>query len=173
MGLQLQLEFALRLIFALLIGGIIGSERHLHNKPAGSRTHALVSLASALFMIISIYGFTEFDSISVIRRDPSRLAAQVISGMGFIGAGVIWKEGVNIRGLTTAATLWLACGLGLASGSGMYLPAMISAVLAYVALYFFHNWESALEARFYEQNEIDGEQNLTPPEDSKIYKERD
>ncbi|MGI6686520.1 MAG: MgtC/SapB family protein [Bacillota bacterium] len=144
MNIHLQLELALRLIFALIIGGLIGSERHLHNKPAGARTHSLVCLASALFMIVSLYGFSDFDYLPVVRKDPARLAAQVISGMGFIGAGVIWKEGVNIRGLTTATTLWLVCGLGLASGSGMYFPAVLSAVLAYIALYFFHRWETAL-----------------------------
>ena len=144
MDINLQVELALRLVFALIIGGLIGSERHFHNKPAGARTHSLVCLASALFMIVSIYGFSGFDQIPAIRRDPARLAAQVISGMGFIGAGVIWKEGVNIKGLTTATTLWLVCGLGLASGSGMYIPAVLTAILAYAALYLFHHWESAL-----------------------------
>jgi uncharacterized membrane protein YhiD involved in acid resistance len=144
MDINFQVELALRLIFALIIGGLVGSERHFHHKPAGARTHALVCLASALFMIVSIYGFSGFDQIPAIRRDPARLAAQVISGMGFIGAGVIWKEGVNIKGLTTATTLWLVCGLGLASGCGMYIPAVLTAVLAYAALYLFHHWESAL-----------------------------
>jgi len=147
MDINFQLEIAKRLIFALIIGGLVGSERHFHNKPAGARTHSLVCLASALFMIVSIYGFSGFDHLIAIRRDPARLAAQVISGMGFIGAGVIWKEGVNIRGLTTAATLWLVCGLGLASGSGMYIPAVLSAVLAYVALYVFNIWETALKKK--------------------------
>lgn len=151
--MHLQLELALRLIFALIIGGIIGSERHFHNKPAGARTHSLVCLASALFMIVSIYGFSGFDSLAV-RRDPARLAAQVISGMGFIGAGVIWKEGVNIKGLTTATTLWLVCGLGLASGSGMYLPAVLTAILAYFALYFFHIWETALMRKREARNQM-------------------
>ncbi|HHT62842.1 MAG: MgtC/SapB family protein [Bacillota bacterium] len=144
MEINLQWELAFRLLFALIIGGLVGSERHLHHKPAGARTHSLVCLASALFMIISIYGFIGFDHSPAIRRDPARLAAQVISGMGFIGAGVIWKEGVNIKGLTTATTLWLVCGLGLASGCGMYIPALLSAVLAYIALNFFHTWETAL-----------------------------
>lgn len=144
MELQHQIEMGLRLLVALILGGVIGAERHFHNKPAGARTHALVSLASALFMIISIYGFTEFDHISAVRRDPARLAAQVITGMGFLGAGVIWKEGLNIKGLTTATTLWLVCGLGLASGSGMYIPAVITTVLAYAALFLFNIWEKNL-----------------------------
>lgn len=148
MEIQHQIEMGLRLLFALILGAVIGAERHFHNKPAGARTHALVSLASALFMIISIYGFTEFDHISVVRRDPGRLAAQVITGMGFLGAGVIWKEGLNVKGLTTASTLWLVCGLGLASGSGMYIPAVITTILAYAALYLFNIWENNLVRKF-------------------------
>ncbi|NMA14670.1 MAG: GNAT family N-acetyltransferase [Clostridia bacterium] len=137
----MQGELALRLVFAVIIGGLIGSERHLYNKPAGARTHSLVSLASALFMIISVYGFSGGN------WDPARLAAQVISGMGFIGAGVIWKEGFNVKGLTTAATLWLASGLGLASGAGMYIPAIVSAVLSYISLHTFYIWENALNKK--------------------------
>lgn len=152
MEIQHQIEMGLRLLFALLLGAVIGAERHFHNKPAGARTHALVSLASALFMIISIYGFTEFDYILAVRRDPARLATGVITGMGFLGAGVIWKEGLNVKGLTTATTLWLVCGLGLASGSGMYIPAVITTVLAYAALFLFNIWEKNLlkkrDARF-------------------------
>lgn len=144
MDVQLQVEMGLRLLFALILGAVIGSERHFHDKPAGARTHSLVCLASALFMIVSIYGFSSFDHLSAVRRDPARLAAQVISGMGFLGAGVIWKEGINIKGLTTATTLWLVCGLGLASGSGMYIPAVLTTILAYVALYLFNIWEKAL-----------------------------
>lgn len=146
MEIQLQLEIMLRLVFALVIGAVIGYERHAHNKPAGARTHSLVCLASALFMIISIYGFGDFHDPATVRRDPARLAAQVISGMGFIGAGVIWKEGLNIRGLTTATTLWLASGLGLASGSGMYIPALISTFLAFIVLQF-NSWEAALDRK--------------------------
>ncbi|MDD4754007.1 MAG: MgtC/SapB family protein [Desulfitobacteriaceae bacterium] len=147
MSIQLQAELALRLFFALIIGGLIGSERYLHNKPAGARTHSLVCLASALFMIISIYGFSGSGSGSGINRDPARLAAQVISGMGFIGAGVIWKEGFNVKGLTTATTLWLTSGLGLASGAGMYILAIVSAALSYIALHFFYIWENALNKK--------------------------
>jgi len=144
MDVQHQVEMGLRLLFALILGAVIGSERHFRDKPAGARTHALVCLASALFMIVSIYGFSGFDYLPSVRRDPARLAAQVITGMGFLGAGVIWKEGINIKGLTTATTLWLVCGLGLASGSGMYIPAVLTTILAYVALYLFNIWEKAL-----------------------------
>jgi uncharacterized membrane protein YhiD involved in acid resistance len=143
----LQLELGFRLVFALFMGAVIGSERRFHNKPAGARTHGLVCLASALFMIISIYGFSNFDQIEAIRRDPARIAAQVISGMGFIGAGVIWKEGFNVRGLTTATTLWLVSGLGLACGCGMYIPALITVILAYIALSLFNIWETVLSKK--------------------------
>ncbi len=138
------MELGLRLLFALIIGAVIGSERHFHDKPAGARTHSLVCLAGALFMIVSMYGFSGFDHIETINRDPGRMAAQVISGMGFLGAGVIWKEGVNIKGLTTATTLWLVSGLGLASGCGMYVQAIECTILAYVALYAFNIWETAI-----------------------------
>lgn len=133
MDWDLQLLIAGRLAFAFFLGGLLGIERTHHQKPAGSRTHALVAVASALFMVISVYGFED----NGFQRDPARLAAQVVAGMGFIGAGTIWKKGSLVKGLTTAATLWVSSALGLAIGVGMYLPAVITTVLALIGLQFY------------------------------------
>lgn len=125
---HLQLIITIRLMTALALGAVLGYERSQQQKPAGPRTHAMVAVAAALFMVISLYGFTG------VNRDPARLAAQVVTGMGFIGAGTIWKEGSWIRGLTTATTLWLASALGLAVGAGLYLPALVACGLALLDL---------------------------------------
>jgi putative Mg2+ transporter-C (MgtC) family protein len=120
----------LSLIFALLITGVIGFEREYHGHAAGLRTHILVGLGSALVMIISLYGF----SPAYTSRDPARLAAQVVSGIGFLGAGTIIQTGVDVKGLTTATTLWLVMALGLAAGSGNFVIATITAVVAIFSL---------------------------------------
>lgn len=122
----LDWQIIARLILAGILGGFIGLERESHGRPAGLRTHILVCLGASLIMIISAYGFSQFAGV----RDPARLAAQVVSGIGFLGAGTIMREGANIRGLTTAASLWVVAGIGLAVGSGSYMPAIITTVLA-------------------------------------------
>ena len=121
----------LRLGMAALMGGVVGFERETVNRPAGFRTHILVCVGSALIMIISMnmyYGFPPGTT------DPARIAAQVVSGMGFLGAGTILREGVNIKGLTTAASLWAIAGIGLASGAGMYVPAGVGTVIIFFTL---------------------------------------
>lgn len=124
------LSVLLRLVASFLLSGFIGLERESHGRPAGFRTHILVGLGSTLVMITSAYGFKDLG----ISYDPGRIAAQVISGIGFLGAGTILREGVNIRGLTTAASLWSAAGIGLAVGIGMYVPAIITTLLVVVTL---------------------------------------
>lgn len=119
-------QLVVRLIIACVLGGFIGLERESHGRPAGLRTHILVCVGSCLIMIVSVYAFPEFG----MSRDPARLAAQVVSGIGFLGAGTIMREGANIRGLTTAASLWVVAGIGLAVGSGFYLPGVVTAVIA-------------------------------------------
>jgi len=125
-------EIALRLILSALAGGIVGMEREANNHPAGLRTHILVSLGSTLIMLISMYGF-QGPGINN-SGDPARLAAQVVSGIGFLGAGTIIRTGNNIRGLTTAASIWVCGGIGLAIGNGYYLGGLTTAIIVLFTL---------------------------------------
>ena len=128
-------EFILRLFVAALLGGFIGLDREYRAKEAGYRTHLLVSLGSALMMIVSQYGFTEvIEKIDIARYDPARVAAQVVTGIGFIGAGTIILQRQVVRGLTTAAGIWATAGIGLAVGAGMYVLGIVTAVLTLVGL---------------------------------------
>src|ERR687883_1534156 len=130
-------EALLRLALAAGMGAAIGIERERRGREAGLRTHLLVSLGSALFTIVSAYGFHEFlaSGASVVRADPSRIAAQIVTGIGFLGAGAIIRQGLSIRGLTTAATLWVVAAIGLAVGAGYYSAAAITTAVALVALW--------------------------------------
>jgi putative Mg2+ transporter-C (MgtC) family protein len=120
-------EIGLRLLIACLLGGIIGFERENSNRPAGLRTHILVTVGSTLIMLISINGFDG-------NSDPARLAAQVVSGIGFLGAGTILVQGKSIYGLTTAASLWVCAGIGLAIGTGSYFEAIVTVIIVIVSL---------------------------------------
>ena len=126
----------LRLVVAGALGGSIGLERELRERQAGLRTHLVVCVGSALFTIVSAYGFREFlvHGGSVVRADPTRIAAQIVSGIGFLGAGAIIRQGLSVRGLTTAATLWLVAAIGMASGAGYYSAALITTGLALLTL---------------------------------------
>jgi putative Mg2+ transporter-C (MgtC) family protein len=127
----------LRLSFACGLGAAIGFEREIRDREAGIRTHLLVSLGSALFTIVSAYGFHAFlaSGDNVVRADPSRIAAQIVTGIGFLGAGAIIREGLSVRGLTTAATLWVVAAIGMACGAGYYWPAAATTVLTLLALW--------------------------------------
>lgn len=133
-----NVEITVRLIVALVLGGMIGLERESMGRPAGFRTHILVSVGSALIMILSAYGFAEALPGGY---DPGRIAAQVVSGIGFLGAGTIMREGVNVRGLTTAASLWTVAGIGLAVGSGFYFAAILATFLVVVTLVVLNQLE--------------------------------
>jgi len=122
-------EALLRLALAGVLGGLIGLERELREREAGLRTHLLVSVGAALFTIAGAYGF---DSAHV---DPTRVAAQIVTGIGFLGAGAIIRQGFSVRGLTTAATLWVVAAVGLASGAGYYSGAVITTAVVLVALW--------------------------------------
>ena len=139
----------LRLLVAGLLGAAIGFERELRDREAGIRTHLLVSLGSALFTIVSAYGFHEFlvSGGNVVRADPSRIAAQIVTGIGFLGAGAIIREGLSVRGLTTAATLWVVAAIGMACGAGYYWPAAAAAVLSVFALWPLRIWAYRLIER--------------------------
>jgi putative Mg2+ transporter-C (MgtC) family protein len=122
----------IRLIFSFMIGTLIGIERETHNQPAGLRTHILICIGATLIMLLSIYipqVFTDFQN-----GDPGRIAAQVVSGIGFLGAGAILKFGANVKGLTTAASIWTIAAVGLAIGAGMYLVSLIAVGIILFAL---------------------------------------
>jgi putative Mg2+ transporter-C (MgtC) family protein len=130
-------ELVLRLALAAVLGAAIGLERELREREAGLRTHLLVSLGSALFTVVSAYGFHSFlaSGQAVVRADPSRIAAQIVTGIGFLGAGAIIRQGLSVRGLTTAATLWVVAAIGLAAGAGYYSAAVVTTVLVLVSLW--------------------------------------
>lgn len=128
LSLGLQVELGLRLAAGLVLGAIIGFEREMHRQPAGFRTHSLVALGAALFTIVSAYAFTGPNV------DPTRIAAQIVSGIGFIGAGTILQHRGNVRGLTTAASLWAVAAIGTAAGAGLLAMAIIGTLLILVVL---------------------------------------
>lgn len=146
---SMECAMVIRLIVAAILGGIVGLERGSGDRPAGFRTHILVCVGSALFMLVSLFGFGYVGegAVSVTeadygqRRDSTRIAAQVVSGIGFLGAGTILHEGLTIRGLTTAASLWMVSAIGLAVGSGMYFLGTAATVITMVTLVTFHTWE--------------------------------
>jgi putative Mg2+ transporter-C (MgtC) family protein len=129
-------EALLRLSVAGALGAAIGVERELRDREAGVRTHLLVALGSALFTIVSAYGFHEFlaGGGNIVRTDPTRIAAQIVTGIGFLGAGAIIRDGLSVRGLTTAATLWVVAAIGMACGAGYYWPAAAGTGLTLLAL---------------------------------------
>jgi len=131
-------EIAVRLFLSAILGGLIGLERESHGRPAGLRTHILVCLGSCLVMMISIYGF-RFG-----KGDPARLAAQVVSGIGFLGAGTILREGASVKGLTTAASLWVVAGIGLAMGGGFYFAGLIVTIFSVLTLLLLEPVEKRL-----------------------------
>ena len=122
-----EVEMAVRLLLAAVFGAIVGFEREQAEKPAGLRTLSLVSAGSALFTIASIYAFPT--------SDPARVAAQIVTGVGFLGAGTILRSGFNIRGLTTAASIWSVAAIGLAVGSGLYILSVVATVVMLVILH--------------------------------------
>jgi putative Mg2+ transporter-C (MgtC) family protein len=126
----------LRLAVAAGLGGAVGLERELREREAGFRTHMLVSVGSALFTIAGAYGFRDFlvSGGNIVRADPTRIAAQIVTGIGFLGAGAIIRQGLSVRGLTTAATLWVVAAIGLTVGAGYYWAAVFTTVIALVSL---------------------------------------
>lgn len=128
-------EIIFKLTLACILGGLIGLERESLNRPAGLRTYTLVCVGSALAMIVSLDMYFEY--YKSVNADPGRIAAQVVSGIGFLGAGTIMREGATVRGLTTAAGLWVVACIGLAVGAGMYAPAIATTVLILFILIYF------------------------------------
>jgi putative Mg2+ transporter-C (MgtC) family protein len=128
-------EVLLRLAIAAGLGGAIGLERELRERQAGLRTHLIVCVGSALFALVSAYGYRDVVASGRVVEDPTRIAAQIVSGIGFLGAGAILRQGLTIRGLTTAATLWLVAAIGLAAGSGYWSGAVIATAVVLLALW--------------------------------------
>jgi putative Mg2+ transporter-C (MgtC) family protein len=130
-------EALLRIVIAAALGGAVGLERELRDHDAGFRTHMLVAIGSALFTIVSAYAFRDFlvGGGSVVRADPTRIAAQIVTGIGFLGAGAIIRQGLSVRGLTTAATLWVVAAIGMAAGAGYYGGAVITTAVVLISLW--------------------------------------
>ena len=137
----MQLELGLRMTLGLVLGAIIGFERELHRQPAGFRTHSLVALGAALFTIVSAHGFVG------PLVDPTRIAAQIVSGIGFIGAGTILQHRGSIRGLTTAASLWSVAAIGTAAGAGLHVMAVVGTMLILVVLALLDRVEAFVTRR--------------------------
>jgi putative Mg2+ transporter-C (MgtC) family protein len=148
-------EITKRLLVALLFGGLIGLERSYHGRPAGFRTHALVCLSTSLLMLVSAYEslwFTPTGDTGVrVALDPTRVAQGIMTGIGFIGAGAIIKEGLMVRGLTTAASIWITAAIGVLVGIGFYYPAIVTVGLTLGTLSVFRWVESKVPVQFYAQ----------------------
>jgi putative Mg2+ transporter-C (MgtC) family protein len=146
-------ELLVRLGLAAVLGGVIGAERELRDREAGLRTHMLVSLGSCLFTILSAYGFRDVlnGNAVLVRTDPTRIAAQVVTGIGFLGAGAIIRQGFSVRGLTTAATLWLTAAIGMAAGAGSYVAAAVTTAVALFSLWPLRLLAYRVFERFHER----------------------
>jgi putative Mg2+ transporter-C (MgtC) family protein len=155
-----------RLAASLVIGGMIGLERSYHSRPAGFRTHSLVCLSTSLLMLVSVYETHWFPTASQgrISLDPTRMAQGIMTGIGFLGAGTIMKEGVSVRGLTTAASIWITAAIGILIGIGFYLPAVLASVLTLITLSVFRWIESRIPTQIYAQFSVRFERNKTMPE---------
>ncbi|MBW2451047.1 MAG: MgtC/SapB family protein, partial [Deltaproteobacteria bacterium] len=150
-----NVEIVLRLVMALLAGACIGYERSYHGRPAGFRTHTLVCTASSLLMLVTVYDdhwmnmTTEF-----IRLDPTRMAQGIMTGIGFLGAGVIIKEGMSVRGLTTAASIWMTSAIGILAGIGFYFPLAIAVFMTLGVLASFRWIERKMPAQIFYQFDV-------------------
>lgn len=136
---------------ALAAGGVIGLERSFHGRPAGFRTHTLVCLASSLLMLVTLYQWKWLPGVPLdtVRTDPTRIAQGIMTGIGFLGAGVIFKEGLSVRGLTTAASIWITAAIGILIGVGFYFPAILATLLTLGTLSVFRWIEARLPSHFY------------------------
>lgn len=143
-------EIIIRLLLGAAIGGIIGFERSTHGRSAGFRTHLLVCVASVLIMIVSeYYHYLSLWDPSYVRIDPARLAAGAVTGVGFLGAGIIVRTGLNVQGLTTAACIWMVSAIGLAIGSGLYTAGLVSFVITYLSLWLLRMIEDRMSRLSY------------------------
>jgi putative Mg2+ transporter-C (MgtC) family protein len=166
----METEYAtitVHLVAALIAGGMIGLERSFHGRPAGFRTHTLVCVASSLLMLVTLYQWQWFPGVPMetIRTDPTRMAQGIMTGIGFLGAGVIYKEGVNIHGLTTAASIWITAAIGILVGVGFYFPAMLATALVLGILSAFRWIEARMPSESFAYHSIRFDRNDAMPEE--------
>jgi len=156
-----------RIFGALVIGALIGLERSFHGRPAGFRTHALVCVASALLMLVTVYQSEWMTQLALeaIRTDPTRMAQGIMTGIGFLGAGVIFKEGLTVRGLTTAASIWVTAAIGILIGIGFWVAALIGAFATLAVLGAFRIIERRLPAEHYAHHHLRFRRDAVMPEE--------
>lgn len=144
-------NIVVHLVSALIAGAAIGLERSFHGRPAGFRTHTLVCLTSSLLMLVTLYQSQWMPGAThdMIRIDPTRTAQGIMTGIGFLGAGVIFKEGLSVRGLTTAASIWITAAIGVLMGIGFFFPAIIATILTVGILSVFRRIESMMPSQIY------------------------
>jgi putative Mg2+ transporter-C (MgtC) family protein len=151
-----HLVMMVRIVGALAVGAAIGFERSFHGRPAGFRTHALVCVASALLMLVTVYQNEWMTQVALdaIRTDPTRMAQGIMTGIGFLGAGVIFKEGLTVRGLTTAASIWMTASIGILVGVGFWMPALFGTLATLLVLSAFRVVEDKLPSEFYAHHHV-------------------
>src|SRR5512134_1530846 len=162
------LEIVFRLVAALAAGGIVGLERSFRGRAAGFRTHALVCLASSLLMLVTVYEHQWFSAHggSRVVVDPTRMAQGIMTGIGFLGAGVIVKEGLTVRGLTTAASIWVTAAIGILTGIGFHVAAGLGVVLTLGTLSVFRWIEGRMPTQFYALFHVRFPRDMIMPEES-------
>ncbi len=160
------LQIAINLGAALAAGSLIGFERDYHGRPAGLRTHALVCLASSLLMTITVFQSDWLAGVPLetFRTDPTRMAQGIMTGIGFLGAGVIFMEGINVRGLTTAASIWITAALGILYGIGFFYPALLGTLAVLATLTVWRWIEARMPSQFYAQHIVRFANAKVPPE---------
>src|SRR5690242_21855810 len=150
------IRISLQLLAAVFAGALIGFERSYHGRPAGFRTHALVCTASSLLMLVTLYQWRWFSpgALERISVDPTRMAQGIMTGIGFLGAGVIMKEGLSVRGLTTAASIWMTAAIGILLGVGFWFPAILAVLLTHGTLAIFRLFELAMPTQYYAHHSL-------------------
>src|SRR3954452_3826075 len=148
-----EYKILMHLLAALAAGGLIGLERSYHGRPAGFRTHVLVCVSSSMLMLVTLYQSVWYIAplADTVRTDPTRMAQGIMTGIGFLGAGVIMRDGLTVRGLTTAASIWIAASIGILAGIGFYLPAVLTTVISLGALSGFRWIERNIRTEAYAQ----------------------
>src|SRR5216110_1095202 len=161
-----ELVILVRVLAAVVVGALIGLERSFHGRPAGFRTHSLVCVASSLLMLVTVYQNEWMTQVAqdAIRTDPTRMAQGIMTGIGFLGAGVIFKEGLTVRGLTTAASIWVTASMGVLVGIGFWVPAAIGAAATLAVLCGFRLIEMRLPSEFYAHHALKFERDAVMPE---------